>query len=99
VLVGFPLFAVIAVSIAEPIIASSGPRAVGFVFLALAVLAVVAALRVPYVAVVRPDGSLTFKALTRTVTTTLTNVERITRSSGARGGTTWMSTLTEPERN
>jgi hypothetical protein len=90
VLVAFPLFALIAVSIAQPILSSSGQREIGFVFVALAVFATVAALRVPYVAIVRSDGSLTFKALTRTVTTNLSRVERITRSSGARGGTTWI---------
>lgn len=44
----------------------------------------VGALRQPYVAILRPDGSPTFKALTRTVTTTADSVYRI-RIGGGRG--------------
>ena len=69
---------------------SGGQRAIGVVFLAVALGAAVMALRVPYVAIAGSDGSLTFKALTRTVTTSLSHVERITRRSGGRSGSTWV---------
>jgi hypothetical protein len=69
---------------------SAGQRPIGVVFLAVAVGTAVMGLRVPYVAVAGQDGSLTFKALTRTVTTHLSHVERITHASGGRGGgSTW----------
>lgn len=71
---------------------SAGQRPIGIVFLALAVGAAVVGLRVPYVAIASPDGSLSFKALTRTVTTNLSHVERITHKSGGGrgGGSTWV---------
>jgi hypothetical protein len=68
---------------------SAGQRPIGVIFLLVAVGAAVMGLRVPYVAVAGSDGSLTFKALTRTITTDLSHVERITHASGARGGSTW----------
>jgi hypothetical protein len=68
---------------------SAGQRPIGVIFLVVAIGAVVMGLRVPYVAIAGSDGSLTFKALTRTSTTDLSHVERITHASGARGGSTW----------
>jgi hypothetical protein len=69
---------------------SAGQRPIGVVFLVVAVGAAVMGLRVPYVAIAGSDGSLTFKALTRTITTSLSHVERITRRSGGRSGSTWV---------
>jgi hypothetical protein len=52
-------------------------------FLGIAWLALATrTLRRPYVAILRPDGSLTFKALTRTITSTADSVYRITVGSG-----------------
>lgn len=39
-------------------------------------------IRQPYVAIMRPDGSLTFKALTRTITTTVDAVYRVSITGG-----------------
>ena len=39
-------------------------------------------LRQPYVAILRPDGSLTFKALTRRITTTEDAIDRISIAGG-----------------
>jgi hypothetical protein len=69
---------------------SAGQRPIGVIFLVVAVGAAVMGLRVPYVAIAGSDGSLTFKALTRTIRTDLSHVERITHASGARGGSTWV---------
>lgn len=46
-------------------------------------------LRVPYVAIVSPDGTLTFKALTGSTTTQVSRINRITVYTGGRGGSTW----------
>src|SRR5271156_3073244 len=50
---------------------SGGQRPIGVVFLVVAVGAAVMGLRIPYVAIAGSDGSLTFKSLTRTITTNL----------------------------
>jgi uncharacterized membrane protein YgcG len=69
---------------------SAGQRPIGVVFLVVAVGTAVMGLRVPYVAIAGSDGSLTFKALTRTISTNVSHVERITHRSGGRGGgSTW----------
>jgi hypothetical protein len=53
------------------------------VFLAIVWLVIaVLLLRQPYVAIVRPDGSLTFRALTRTINTTTSDVSRISITAG-----------------
>jgi hypothetical protein len=75
-------------SVAASILSARNP--IGIAFLAVAVGAAVMGLRLPYAAIVRPDGSLTFKALTRVITTSLAHVDRITRNSGGRGGTAWV---------
>jgi hypothetical protein len=90
VLVVFPVFTFVFGFIAVSVLSAAGPRPVGIGFLAVAVLAALGGLRVPYVAIARPDGSLSFKAVTRTVTTSLSHVVQIARRSGGRGGTTWI---------
>jgi hypothetical protein len=45
-------------------------------------VAAAGALRQPYVAIVRPDGSLTFKALTRRITTTVDAIYRVSITGG-----------------
>jgi hypothetical protein len=42
-------------------------------------------LRQPYVAILRPDGSLTFSALTRRITTTADAIYRVSIASAGRG--------------
>ena len=69
---------------------SAGQAVIGVVFAAITVGICLVGLRIPYVAIVGPDGSLNFKALTRTVTTHLSHVQRITRTSGGRGGSSWI---------
>jgi hypothetical protein len=69
---------------------SGGQRPIGVVFLVVAVGSAAMGLRIPYVAIAGSDGSLTFKALTRTITTHVSHVERITRRSGGRSGSTWV---------
>jgi hypothetical protein len=69
---------------------SSGQPSVGIVILAFAVGAAFMALRIPFVAVTHVDGSLTFRALIRTVTTNISHVERITRKPVGRGGSSWI---------
>jgi hypothetical protein len=49
----------------------------------------VSGLRTPYVAIARPDRSLTFRAVTGSVTTSISRISRITLSTGARGGESW----------
>jgi len=67
----------------------SGPFP-GWFFLAFSILLVIAGLRGPYVAIVEPDGSLTFKALTVSKTTNLTRITRVALRTGARGGSSWI---------
>jgi len=88
VFAAFP-FALIFGSIAVSLV-STGHPPIGIIFLAFAVAVAIMALRVPYVAIALPDGSLTFKALTRSVTTNLSHVERIVHRSGGRGGSSWV---------
>jgi len=88
VFAAFP-FALIFGSIAVSLL-SHGQRPIGVIFLAFAVGVAVMALRVPYVAIARPDGSLTFTALTRSVPTNLSHVERIAHRSGGRSGSSWV---------
>jgi hypothetical protein len=88
VFAAFP-FALIFGSIAISLV-STGHGPIGIIFLAFAVGVAVMALRVPYVAIAHPDGSLTFKALTRSVTTNFSHVERIVHRSGGRGGSSWV---------
>ena len=42
-------------------------------------------LRQPYVAILRPDGSLTFNALTRRITTTADAISRVSIAGGPHG--------------
>jgi hypothetical protein len=88
VLAAFPVAFVFG-SVAVSLI-SAGQLPIGVVLLVVAVGAAVMGLRVPYVAIAGSDGSLTFKALTRTITTNLSHVERITRRSGGRSGSSWV---------
>jgi hypothetical protein len=69
---------------------SSGHIPIGVLFLAVVVMATLIGVRVPYVTVASSDGTLTFNALTRTVTTNVSQVERISHKSGGRGGSMWI---------
>jgi hypothetical protein len=65
-------------------------RVVGIVAAVLAVLMFVFLLRRPYVAIVRSDGSLTFKCLTGSKQTTISRISRIGIVRGVRGGGSWI---------
>ncbi len=88
VFAAFPV-ALVFGGIAESLV-SSGQIPIGIVFAAVAIGSALIGLRIPYVAIARPDRSLTFKSLTRTISTNLSHVERITRQSGGRGGSSWV---------
>jgi hypothetical protein len=68
---------------------SSGQRGVGTLFLTAAVAVGVVGLHLPYVVIARADGTLIFKALTRTVTTNVSHVEQIGHGSGGRARSSW----------
>ena len=57
-------------------------RQIGVFFTAVWAVALFALLRNPYVAVVRSDGSITFRALTRTITTSVDAISRISIRRG-----------------
>jgi hypothetical protein len=84
-----PVFIGIFGLIAGSAIPDPGGRLIGIGAAALAVILSVAFLRTPYVAIVSPDGSLTFKALTRTIETSVARISRITFSSGNRGASSY----------
>jgi hypothetical protein len=80
---GFGLFGLAALS--DP-----KGRPIGIVLTAVAVLVALLASRTPYVAIVRPDGSLTFKALIGSKETSVSRVSRMRLSTGARGASSWI---------
>jgi hypothetical protein len=57
---------------------------------AFVVLVALGFARRPYVASVRPDGTLTFKAFFGSTDTTLARVSRIALSTGGRGRSSWV---------
>ena len=92
-MIGLPVFIVFFSVIALSAIPDASGRVVGIVAAVIAMLFVVLALRMPYVAIAGPDGSLTFKALGRMTETSIAQVSRISyrRSGGARaGGSIWL---------
>jgi hypothetical protein len=84
VFVGF--FTLIAVSA----IPNDSGRPIGIGAAVLAVLFALIFSRRPYVATVRQDGSLTFKALIASKETAISRVSRIGLSTGARGVSSWI---------
>jgi hypothetical protein len=84
-IVGVPVFVGIFVMIARSALPDPAGRPIGIGAAALALLLALVFLRTPYVAIVSPDGSLTFKALTRTKETSISRISRIELSTGANG--------------
>lgn len=70
-------------------VASSGGRPFGLILSAFLLAVTVWSLRMPYVAVAEPSGTLTFKALTNSTTTSVSQIGRIYVRTGGRGGSTW----------
>jgi hypothetical protein len=89
-IVAVPVFVVIFAMIARFALPDPSGRPVGIGAAVLALLLAVLFLRTPYVAIVSPDGSLTFKALTRTSETSISRISRIGLSTGARGASSWI---------
>jgi hypothetical protein len=65
-------------------------RTAGIVLTSVAVLATLFAVKTPYMAVVDPDGSLTFRAITGSKETNISRISGIGLSTGARGGSSWI---------
>ena len=86
-IIAAPLFLVIWGLFAEAALSDKSGRQIGLVLGGVWLVALIATLRNPYAAVVRPDGSITFKALTRAVTTRVDAVYRISLVRGR--GRTW----------
>jgi hypothetical protein len=76
-IIAAPLFLLIWGLFAEAALSDKSGRQIGIVLGAVWLVALIASLRNPYVAVVGPDGSIRFKALTRTLTTSVDAVYRI----------------------
>ena len=88
-LIVLPVFLLVFGSIAVVALASSSGRPLGFIFGAFLVILSVLSLRMPYVAVAQPSGTLTFRALTGSTTTSVNQICRIYVRTGGRGGSTW----------
>jgi hypothetical protein len=85
-----PVFIGVFVLVAVAALPNHASRPVGIGAAVLAVLFLGFARR-PYVGIVGPDGSLTFKALVGSKQTTISRVTRVgLRSGGARGGSSWI---------
>jgi hypothetical protein len=82
-----PLFLFIWGAFAEAALSDKSGRQIGIFLGVVWIVALIASLRSPYLAVVGADGSIRFKALTRSVTTSVGSIYRITtvRGSGRRG--------------
>ena len=80
-----PVFVVFFILIAMSAIPDPAGRPIGIAAAVLAVLFAFFFSHRPYVAIVRHDGSLTFKALIGTKETAISRVSRIGLSAGARG--------------
>jgi hypothetical protein len=89
-MIAVPVFFVIFAMIARFALPDPAGRPVGIGAAVLALLFAVLFVRIPYVAIVSPDGSLTFKALTRTQETSVSRISRIGLSTGARGASSWI---------
>ncbi len=76
-IIAAPLFLFIWGAFAEAALSDKNGRQIGIVLGLVWLFALVASLRNPYVVIVRADGSIAFKALTRTVTTRVDAVYRI----------------------
>jgi hypothetical protein len=83
---GYPLFITVFTLIACNAIPDSSGRPIGIAAGVFVLFLVRSALCANYVALVGADGSVTFKALTRSTTTTLLAIHRLSARSGGRGG-------------
>jgi hypothetical protein len=88
-IVAIPVFVGIFAVIARFALPDPSGRPIGIGAAVLALLFAVLFLRTPHVAIVSPDGSLTFKALTLTRETSVSRISRIGLSTGARGASSW----------
>lgn len=86
---GAPVFIVFCAVVARFAIPDRGGRVFGIAAAVFGLLLLVFLLRVPYAAIVRSDGTLTFKGLTGSTTTQVSRVNRITVYTGGRGGSMW----------
>jgi hypothetical protein len=85
-----PVFVIFFTWIAISAIPTHSGRPIGIGAAVLAVLFVLIFSRRPYVAIVLPDGSLTFKALIGSKQTAISRVTRIGLRTGARGAASWI---------
>jgi hypothetical protein len=85
-----PVFVLLFTWIALSAIPTHSGRPIGIGAAVLAVLFALIFSRRPYVAIVLPDGSLTFKALIGSKETAISLVTRIGLRTGARGATSWI---------
>jgi hypothetical protein len=98
-IVAVPAFVVVCALIARYATPDPRARPIGIGALIFGVLMLLWGLITPYAAIVGPDGSLTFKALTRSVRTNVSRISRITLRTGGRGGSHGSSTSTAPGRS
>ena len=88
-IIAVPVFASFSTIVAVNAIPDSGARILGIGAAIFGLLIVTMGIRYPYVASVAPDGTLTFKALSGSTTTTASSVRRISVRTSGRGGSTW----------
>jgi hypothetical protein len=85
-----PVFIAFLALIAQAEIPHRATRVVGIGAVVFIVVFIVFLLRRPYAAIVRRNGSLTFKSLSGSKETTLSRVSRIGVITGSRGGGSWV---------
>lgn len=84
-----PIFALFCTVVAISAIPDRGARILGIGAAIFGLLVISVGIRYPYVAIVSPDGTLTFKALSGSTATNIAAVRRISVRTSGRGGSTW----------
>ncbi len=88
-IIAAPFFAFFCTIVAVVAMPHPGSRVFGIGAAVFDLLVINMAIRYPYVAIVSPDGTLTFKALSGSTSTSTSSVRRITVRTSGRGGSTW----------
>ena len=84
-MVAVSVFLLLFTVIATSAIPNRNGRPVGIAALVVGVLMTLWSLRAPYVAIVKPDGTLTFRSLTGSVTTAVQRVSQVRALASGRG--------------
>ena len=88
-IVGYPLFLIVFIFVAVNALQTSSGRIVGVVAALGALVLLRSVPTANYVATVNADGSVTFRALARSTTTTVHDIYRMRARTGYRGATMW----------